>query len=362
MKKYFLLPLLTAILFTQQSQAKIWRVNNIVGVTADFTSISDAVNSTSVLSGDTIHLESSPSGYGGCVLTKRLVILGSGYFLTENAPLIPNPKTENNTNPSAIGNINFNPGSKGSVIAGVQIQGFAVVQDSLITIQRCYLFNDCYILDNSSSVNVYADTIRQNVLGGAIRCGYGSTGKIKNLLVYNNIMAGSTAIDFSQNINNADGFVINNDFTYYYAQYNGNNVHFYTVNFVYQNNIFPYVDFSAYQSSNVYFNNLCIGTGVPAGNSNQQNVDVANNVYNDWVNNGAGYSSDGRFQLKTGANPAKNAGTINSTTIDCGAFGGPAPYILSGMPNMPSIYSLTVPTQVNTGTTTMNITLSSASH
>ncbi|MEI9957116.1 MAG: hypothetical protein WDM90_12620 [Ferruginibacter sp.] len=106
-----------------------------------------------------------------------------------------------------------------------------------------------------------------------------------------------------------------------------------------------------------------MGTGVPSGNSNVQNVDVPNVVYNDWTGSGSGFSSDSRYQLKTGgSNPAISGGTINSTTIDCGAFGGPAPYILSGMPNAPSIYALTVPTQINTGVTTMNITLSSQSH
>ena len=44
--------------------AKIWRVNNNTGVVADFTTFTAAVNSASVLSGDTIHIEPSATSYG----------------------------------------------------------------------------------------------------------------------------------------------------------------------------------------------------------------------------------------------------------------------------------------------------------
>lgn len=361
MKKLLSLAAIAFIFIMPQAQAKIWRVNNITGVNANFTNLSDAVNSASVLPGDTIHIESSPNGYGGATITKRLVILGTGNFLTETSPMVANPKTEANTNPSQIGSIYFNPGSKGSVIAGVFVNGYVILQDSLITVQRNYINSPIYLDDSYTSYSTNGDTIRQNYMVSVVS-GYNSTGIHKNVLIYNNIITGSSAIDFGYNINNISGFIINNDFTYVYSQYNGNNIRFTSANFVYQNNISGYVDFGAYASSNVYFNNILMGTGIPAGNGNVQNADVANAVYNDWVGNGAGFSTDSRFKLKTGTNPAVNGGTINSTTVDCGAFGGPAPYVLSGMPNAPSIYALTVPTQIASGTATMNITLSSASH
>ena len=113
----------------------------------------------------------------------------------------------------------------------------------------------------------------------------------------------------------------------------------------------------------MFFNNICLGTGLPVGNNNQQNIDVAANVFNDFTTNPPiGFSSDGRYQLKSNATPAHNAGLLNGVVVDCGAFGGPAPYILSGLPSIPSIYALTVPAQVNTGTATLNISFSSAAH
>lgn len=59
---------------------------------------------------------------------------------------------------------------------------------------------------------------------------------------------------------------------------------------------------------------------------------------------------DNYFQLSAGS-PAIGAGVPNgSTPVDCGAFGGPNPYKLSGIPSIPAIYELQVPVIVNTGT------------
>lgn len=361
MKKLYLALLCTAI--SGMANAKIWRVNNNTGVLANFTSIQAAVDAVTTLPGDTIHVEASGSGYGACYLTKRVVIIGAGYYLSETAPMVANPKTEVNPNISFINNMYFNPGSKGAVVSGMYIGSYCVIQDSLVTVQRCYIGGDVYFADSYTNYSGYADTIRQNVINGGLRAGYNSTGRWKTMLIYNNIIYSPNGADFSGNINNVDGYIINNDFVYYYSAIGGNQTSMTSANIVYQNNIFGNVTFGAYQNSNVYFNNICKGTGIPAGNGNIQNVDAAAVVYKDWIGDGTGLSSDGRYALKTGGgNPAVGAGSLNGGPVDCGAFGGPAPYILSGMPNAPSIYALTVPTQINSGTNSMNITISSASH
>ena len=51
------------------------------------------------------------------------------------------------------------------------------------------------------------------------------------------------------------------------------------------------------------------------------------------------YSDDAKWKLKTGS-PAIGAGVSG---VDCGAFGGPTPYVLSGVPNLPHIYEATIP-------------------
>lgn len=360
MKKVYLACLCIAI--SGMASAKIWRVNNNTGVVADFTNVQAAHDAAAVHNGDTLHVEASANGYGSLYMSKRLVVMGAGYYLAETSPMIANPKTEANTNISSISNLYFNPGSKGSSVSGMYVGSYCVIQDSMVTVQRCYINSDLYFADSYTAYSGFADTIRQNIIAGGFRCGYQSTGKFQKVLAYNNLVFSGTGADFGSNINNIDGYFINNNFIYYYSAF-GNTIGMTTANFVYQNNIFGQVNFGAYQSSNVYFNNICMGAGVPAGNSNVQNVDVPGTVFKDWTGNGAGLSSDGRYALKPGGtDPAIGAGTLNGGPVDCGAFGGPAPYILSGMPNAPSIYVLTVPTQINSGTASMNITLSSASH
>ena len=62
-----------------------WRVNNQTGTTANFTSVATAVASASVLNGDTLYIEGSPTSYGTLSLTsKRLTFIGPGYLLTDN--------------------------------------------------------------------------------------------------------------------------------------------------------------------------------------------------------------------------------------------------------------------------------------
>ncbi len=70
-----------------------------------------------------------------------------------------------------------------------------------------------------------------------------------------------------------------------------------------------------------------------ATNGNQQNVDMAT------VFIGTG-STDGKWQLK-GGSPAIGTGTGGQ---DIGAFGGPSPYVLSGIPPIPTIYDVVAPT------------------
>lgn len=340
MKKIFTFCALLFIV-SQNASAKIWRVNNNLGVNADFTDLPAAV--TAAAAGDTIMVEASASSYSGPTLTKKLVIIGPGYYFTDATP---NPKTQANTNVSNIGFPAFNAGSAGSVIEGCTMGGL-YLNESDITIQRnIFAGNYIYIAYAANSI-CNNDTIRQNVIYGLLSGA--TTGKATNLLVYNNIFIGPPA-QFLSNINNISGYFINNDFLFY----NGTSSS--CVNFTFQNNIFNNAIFGTYLSSNSFFNNITNNTGLPTGNGNQLSVNL-DNVFVGY-SSGTGFSSDGRYKLKAGS-PAIGAGSLNGGTIDCGAFGGPTPYVLSGMPSIPSIYVLTVPSSVPSGATNMNVSISS---
>lgn len=66
MRKLFIITLITLI--SASSFAKIWRLNNNPGITADFTSLQAAHDGAA--SGDTLYLESSPSSYATLSCTK----------------------------------------------------------------------------------------------------------------------------------------------------------------------------------------------------------------------------------------------------------------------------------------------------
>ena len=99
-------------LATVAANAKVWTVNNCHGA-ANFTTLQDAINGATA--GDTIYLEASPTNYGAGTLAKKLIIMGTGYWLTEN------DSTQANKNTSWITQLTFNAGSEGSVATGLYI-------------------------------------------------------------------------------------------------------------------------------------------------------------------------------------------------------------------------------------------------
>jgi hypothetical protein len=357
-KVIFTLLLFAGFICTNYSVfAKVWRVNNNAGVNANFTDFPAAVTGSSA--GDTIYLESSATAYSGGAVAKKLVIVGSGYYLT-GTPI--NPNTQWNTNPSTIAGLEFTSGSAGSVLEGLVLNSTVYLGDDNITIQRNNFATNTssiYLGYISHSNN---DTIRQNVLYEILA--YSASNAATNLFVYNNIII--YGISFTTNIANVNGYILNNDIGS--VTYGGSTLA--VSNFDMQNNILYIPTFGSsniYVGTNTYFNNIVSTSsavsGIPNNNGNVFSVTPFTIVYVDWNNANSGlYTPDGAYALAAGS-PAIGAGSLNGVTVDCGVFGGPAPYVLSGMPQqIPSIYSLTAPTQVNSGTASINVTISAASH
>ena len=99
---------LTALLLVTSSvSAKIWRVNNRVGIVADFTTAQAAHDGANA--GDTVFFEPSPTNYGDITLTKKLILIGTGYFLDQNLET----QWKNNW-PATIGHVTFSSNSSSS--------------------------------------------------------------------------------------------------------------------------------------------------------------------------------------------------------------------------------------------------------
>ena len=84
-------------------------------------------------------------------------------------------------------------------------------------------------------------------------------------------------------------------------------------------------------SNNFYYNNISDISQFGNENGNQQNVDM-NTVFVDHTS-----GVDNGLILAPGS-PAIGAGFEG---VDCGIFGGNNPYVLSGIPPIPSIFEIT---------------------
>lgn len=318
--------------------AKVWRINNNAGVQADFTSPAAAINSPLVLNDDTLHIEGSAANYGNITLNKRVVIIGTGYFLSgagSNAGLQADP------NPASLGFAYFDSTGSGSTLIG--ISSITLLSNPTggaadnITISRCYVYiginnppaagakmtgwvlNKCYV----TGIN----------LGGFVT---------ENWQVTNNIFAADLALN---NVANNNNLIRNNVFR----------AGIYLTQAYFSNNIITNAGFTT--TNTTVKNNISIGNNLPAGNGNLNGQTDANLFVG-----ASGNSTDGQWKLKAGS-PAIGAGeTIATITPDCGAYGTADPYRLSGIPPIPTIYSLTVPATVATAATTMPITISTKSN
>src|SRR5688572_11565608 len=139
MKQLILLSTLICIAFV--ANAKIWRVNNNPGVMADFTDMPAvfAVGS-GVNNDDTIHVEASTIAYTNFTMNKRVVIIGTGYFLSGANS---NPGLQANTNPAVLNYCYIDTLASGSQFIGIEFSDGIYTANGQgadnITFTRCKL-------------------------------------------------------------------------------------------------------------------------------------------------------------------------------------------------------------------------------
>lgn len=325
-------------------QAKVWRVNNTANSRPDFISLQAAVANASVVNDDTVYIEGSVTPYNtSFTMNKRLVVISTGYFLSGasgNTGLQANSNTALEHSAifldslasgskfigfaqGASGFFYINPGTDNVTLERSQVQlYFSGGASSTFNRVSNWTINKCYITYWQWPAAFYAE----------------------NLSLTNCIVTGTNQIAPGNFIS---ALVRNNLF---------NNIPVNFGNTYFSNNILlnpTTVDISLSTVKN------CIATGnsLPAGSGNQNSVPL-----NSIVVGFSGNSTDGQFQLKAGS-PALGAGeTVSGVTLDCGPFGTSDPYRLSGIPPIPTIYSLTVPVSVPSSNTSMTITVSARSN
>jgi hypothetical protein len=330
----------------------IRRVNNTPGVTGAnvYTTVQAAHDAAAV--GDIIYLEpsstNSPNHLGPLVCTKRLTIIGTGYFLPENAgePGMPADKREARVNTSQ-----FNSGSAGSVIMGVVFTNNepVSVRDANIKFERCYMYQinlgaqvaGATVVSSSNNTRIARCFFPSTTSNSGFYSINGQSWTINSITYYpNNCQIENCIVNGINSIRNS--FFNNNIFTY--NSFNG------TDGLICKNNIFFSV-FGLGPASNTFQNNVSTTNVLPAGNGN------VNGVNSSLLFITGPSSTDKKFQLAP-ASPARSAGVDG---IDCGIFGGDTPYILSGLPPYPVITDLQVS---GTGSTAipLNVIISAKSN
>ena len=157
-----------AVLTTGSLMSANWTVDSNISRPADFRTVQAAHNSASVAPGDVLYLMPCSVSYGALTMTKPLTIIGTGYLLNQNLPFnVPAPSARTST-------INFGPGSDGSMITGLEVEGniaFIKVDEvfpSHITIKRNYIKGSISTATGANSSNI--QILQNHVTSG---CNFG---------------------------------------------------------------------------------------------------------------------------------------------------------------------------------------------
>jgi hypothetical protein len=313
MKKSFTLFLCLGWLIS--IQAGTFRVNNKLEnnpsakIYSDLQAAHDAA-----YNGDTIMIEGSADNYSYLNCSKRLVIKGPGYFLDEN------PGISANKISAKVNGIDCQNGSDGTIIMGLDLESYGIIiYDDNITVRRCHT-NYVSINSNIENITVSECFFYENY-------NYDINGYIvTNLLILNCIIndgiyltEGSTGAFLNNVINPSNGYItiptgfdIKNNILYYSSTEN--------------------ISLPLLPDPDIAYN---ISTGNQFGTANHNQANVAES---ELFLGALTESTDGKWQLAEGS-PAIGTGEGG---VDCGAFGGPQPYVLSGPPTGPVIYELQV--------------------
>jgi len=333
------------ITFMKSAHGTIYRVNkqqafiNCTNPSLCYTDLSTAVNAASA--GDTIHVEptTSTAGYGSIVIDKPLVLIGNGYYLGGAGS---NPGLQHHVGTSFLQSIDFNHGSAGSVVIGLDIRqptGPNVgiyINDNNIEIRHCIVH--AIYLTNFGAGDYPLDNIRikQNIIVSQFTVSNGFCLAISNLYVSNNLFTGSIAA-----LDNWSGSIRNNVFGSFVDTYSTiqlvDNI-FQNNSLMQRDNTMGNVNYNIFPSAPSWF---------PSGNGTNHIIPMAS-VF------GTTGSDDGKYDPLNTCNICL---TGSSSSSEVGMFGGLTPYIKSGIPEVPSIYHLFAPPSGYQGDS-INVTIS----
>ncbi len=306
---------------------------------------------TVAAAGDIIYVDGGI--FGDLTLTKKVILIGTGYF-GAGSSASPGEAT--------LGTVRFSTGSDGSVMMGFQTGDLTIGASNVSVLRNHTGTISIGLGDASTTVNNVV--VRQNYVDGSIGAGTTSYGSntVYNFSFRNNIVRngfGSAGRVADEYINNTFGYRFDvGSFATTTGSERGPECTLQS-SVRYKNNIMADGDngagctvFSASLVPPVFTGNVL----VPAVNI-PGNIAITttqrDNLFVGWPNQtGTTIGQDVRSQLKAGS----VALTAGEGGTQAGAFGGDDPYVLGGVPFIPTITELTVPNTVTQGGT-LNITV-----
>lgn len=299
-------------------------VDNNVGNAADFQSLQTAVDS--VNAGDVLMLQGSATSYGSVTINKMVTIIGPGYFLGQN----PGTNTQASVVEAEIDYTTISPAGEGSIISGCYISGACYIQANNVAITRNRI-RYIYFQASTNNTLILENYIYDNYSNSSTGINGGSNSNT-NVYISNNLISYGIYLRSDGNAT-----ICNNAICISYASSNVN---------VYNSDIYSNIikgTTNDFVQSNSVYNNIFTQV-IPSDSTNYGVGNVWDVTWDNlFIGLAATNSTDGQWQLSSGS-PALGAGVGGA---DCGAYGGSDPYRLSGIPAVPNIYELTVP---STGT------------
>jgi hypothetical protein len=287
---------------------------------------------TNATAGTTFLVEAG--SYGNIDITKRVAIIGPGYFLGSSQ--------QATTGSAVFGTINFKAGSENSVLMSCAVNSNINIGASSVTVSRCFAGNVYIGHDGTSTLSSITNTtVKQCYITNGISQ---STSNNQNCTVKNNLTRNYISFrdTFSGEISNNTSMTNSASSSFGIMISNPSSSSFVNV----KNNICNYIinGGSTYTNSIyniIYFNQ----TSLPS--SNKVNISYSS------IFVGANASSGDAQYMLSATSPAKGAGEGG---VDCGAFGGDEPYVIGGVPSGPVVYQLSVPQSISSGST-LNVTV-----
>ncbi|MFC1508617.1 hypothetical protein ACFL60_02900, partial [Candidatus Omnitrophota bacterium] len=131
MKSIIVFIILINILIPSVS-ARIWKVGYGINE-GDFTTIQEAHDAAAA--GDTLYVAGGEyNRHVALIVTKKIALIGTGYFLNENPDTQASPYVA-----QILNNLYFNPGSDGSIISGFELHYNNAVNVNNVIIKRNYI-------------------------------------------------------------------------------------------------------------------------------------------------------------------------------------------------------------------------------